>query len=253
MSMLKRKKQNDRLPSQVTDKWWLYADNKKDSGHDECGEPLGALQYMGKWLIFASPDKLDSVWNQIKQATEKGELGPRSKTGTARVNPRARGSKSTVICVFTKDCRDIDDVKRVLVKLRAMGFGGRLYYKEDAATFVDNYQPGKASLYESVSGDHIRQRREMPPMEDVMYGLLNYFINNPQLDDHGVVERIMRELFPDPEERARRKPVIGAYISAREDWTPMNENIDNEDAKRFEWGMSSVLDVEDRFGIELPY
>jgi hypothetical protein len=40
-----------------------------------------------------------------------------------------------VICVCTADCRDVEGLTRVLVRLRVLGFGGMLSYKENGATW----------------------------------------------------------------------------------------------------------------------
>ena len=62
------------------------------------------------------------------------------------------------MCVYTADCRNMDDVKRVLAALRSMGYQGRLNYKEDLATHAGLYEGGSgpASLYTSPSDSTVR-------------------------------------------------------------------------------------------------
>ena len=91
------------------------------------------------------------MWTTITRAVERGQLGPHTKVSTTRPNPPANSDKH-VICVYTSDYRDREDVMRVLRMLRAMGIEERLYYKEDAATVAGNYRRGSASLYESRAG-----------------------------------------------------------------------------------------------------
>lgn len=56
------------------------------------------------------------------KSTENGELGHRSKVATAKRNPNARSAATKVICVYTYDYEDTEDVKRVRGKLRELGF-----------------------------------------------------------------------------------------------------------------------------------
>ena len=143
-----------RDPMTVTDTHWLWADGGWE-GDEESG---------GKWLLFIPPETVAEVWTRVRDATVAGKLGVGAKVATRRQGtPRA-----IVICVYTRDCRDLADVTRVLGALRAMGFGGRLNYKEDAATYAGVYEGdrrGPASLYTSRDGVLIKALRPItaPP------------------------------------------------------------------------------------------
>ena len=147
-----------RDPMRVTDVSWLWA-------HNPTRTP--ATGYGGKWLLFTPPGVVAETWGRVRAATEAGKLGIGAKVATAKQGlPPA-----IVICAYTRDCRDLADVTRVLAGLRAMGFGGRLNYKEDTATHAgiyagDRARRGPASLYTSTSGTLIRTLRpivEPPP------------------------------------------------------------------------------------------
>jgi hypothetical protein len=118
----------DCRPSQVTDDYWVYA-------RREVGDyPPYNTARGGKWLLFVPKEHIDQAWATIKQATEEGRLGDSAKVATARPNPHATNPQSKVICVYTYDGDDRDDVGRVLAELRSLGFRGRLFWKADAAT-----------------------------------------------------------------------------------------------------------------------
>lgn len=138
-------------PSEVTDAYWVYSQGPGT------GAPPDST-YAGKWLLYAPVSHVDSAWAAVASATEAGDLGISAKCA-AKGNPNARST--AVICVYTRDCRELGDVRRALGKLRELGFSGRLYYKEDLATLAGSYQRGQASLYESPAGTVIRQRREI--------------------------------------------------------------------------------------------
>lgn len=109
----------------------------------------------GKWLLFPLKEELDTMWSKIAKATEEGLLGIEAKTSSAMPNPNSTSSKVGLICVYTYDADDVPDVKRVLEQLRALGFNGRLNYKEDEQTHLGNYardKPGAVSIFTSPPG-----------------------------------------------------------------------------------------------------
>jgi hypothetical protein len=94
----------------------------------------------GKWLIFVPLDELDDAWAKIKKATEEGLLGDSSKSATALPNPNAVAPTKQVICVYTYDSEDREDVMRVRQALRDLGFTRPIPYKTDKATLERRYQ-----------------------------------------------------------------------------------------------------------------
>jgi hypothetical protein len=119
---------DDPKPSRVTDRYWLNA--KRNVGsyppHSERG---------GKWLIFVSPAQVDEVWAKIKAATEQGLLGSSAKVATAIPNPNVTNAYK-VICVYTYDWADDEDVRRVRQRLRDLGITAKIPYKADADTMA---------------------------------------------------------------------------------------------------------------------
>jgi len=89
----------------------------------------------GKWLIFCSKEEVDSIWSKIKKAQDKGFLGDMSKVSTAL----SQKYKNSVICVYTYDSTDKDDVLRVRKSLSDLGFTDILNYKRDIETINGVY------------------------------------------------------------------------------------------------------------------
>jgi len=116
----------------------------KENDIDNTAKESGLV--VGKWLIHASPENIDEVWKTIASSTFDGELGVDAKVSTV-----AQGTSEFVICVYTKNYLDVDDVKRVRKKLAELGFTQRLYYKPDIYTYLKIYRktfPGiRASRY----------------------------------------------------------------------------------------------------------
>ncbi len=107
----------ERLPSQVTDDYWIYVDAP-------AGEE-GDISRTGKRLVFVPAGQIDQWWEQIKLATEQGRLGISAKAPTARVSELAVSPRMKLICVYTRNWQDKDDVHRVLRRLRGLGVSWR--------------------------------------------------------------------------------------------------------------------------------
>ncbi len=119
-------------PSEVSEAYWIGAERKKGvyPDHTENG---------GKWLIFVPLTQVDEVWEKIRRATEEGKLGGSAKASTARPNPNARDPNTKVICVYTYDWTDENDVKRVREELRQLGVLSKIPYKADQETYSGKY------------------------------------------------------------------------------------------------------------------
>lgn len=120
-------------PSEVTDIYWIHAERK-------AGEYPGATGASGKWLVFVDVEKVDEIWTQVKKATEEGKLGDSSKVATARPNSNATDQNKKVICVYTYDWTDEDDVRRVREELRQLGVTRKIPYKADQDTMEGKYR-----------------------------------------------------------------------------------------------------------------
>lgn len=133
----------DLPPSQVTDDYWVYADgpaaDEADAGR------------IGKWLVFVPARRIDQWWELVRLATGQGRLGISAKAATARHNDLATSARTKLICVYTRDWQDQDDVRRVLRQLRDLGITSRVSYKTDEATLSGTYGAGSA-VYVSQPG-----------------------------------------------------------------------------------------------------
>jgi len=110
------------IPSRTTDRFWIQAWAK---GHDE---EVGA--HVGKWVVEVDKERLDSSWAVICESLACGELGPAAKARTALPHPVFESARETVICVYTRDSRDLEDRHRVRRRLETLGFR-RLRYMTD--------------------------------------------------------------------------------------------------------------------------
>jgi Basophilic leukemia-expressed protein Bles03 len=139
------------LPSQVTDDYWVYADCPAAEGADASST--------GKWLVFVPAGRIDWWWEQIRLATEQGRLGISAKAATARVSELAVSPRMKLICVYTRNWQDRDDVRRVLRQLRDLGVSWRLSYKTDEATLSGVYGTGSAAYVSQPGSLEFDDRR----------------------------------------------------------------------------------------------
>ncbi|KAL4988286.1 hypothetical protein BDW68DRAFT_196798 [Aspergillus falconensis] len=92
----------------------------------------------GKWMMFITPDRVDSYWEAVADATMKGHLGIGAKVATQSDSDEQ--GKARLMAVYTRDYEDIADVKRVLRKLLELKLVKEerpIYYKRDALTYLD--------------------------------------------------------------------------------------------------------------------
>jgi len=115
---------------------------------DDTARKSGLL--VGKWLIHDREERIDATWNTIAGHTLKGELGTSAKVSTAGQVGRSR---DYVICVYTKNYLDSDDVARVRQKLRELGYIQKLYYKPDLYTYLNIYSKTFPNLRASRYAD----------------------------------------------------------------------------------------------------
>lgn len=120
-------------PSKVTSEYWLYAERR-------IGKYPAPTKRCGKWLIFVSLKSIDVVWERIRKATEEGRLGEGAKVATAKPNHIAANSSMKVICVYTYDWKDTEDVRRIRAELRSLGITWKIPYKSDEDTEQGKYR-----------------------------------------------------------------------------------------------------------------
>jgi hypothetical protein len=96
-------------PSQVAAVYWIEV--------KRMGEGAAPTPRAGQYIIKTTVDAVDALWATIKAATERGDLGYKSKVSTAsrRGQPNER-----LIYVLTYDADDTADVERVGAALRAL-------------------------------------------------------------------------------------------------------------------------------------
>jgi len=121
---------------------WLYA-LRETPGYPD------ATERSGKWMAFVKLDEVDAFWERVRTAIQAGKLGDMAKVGTTPSANKAGGIEHRVVCIYSYDSADEDDVWRIRASLRELGVSWEIYYKLDAATRAGIYsgKGTKASLY----------------------------------------------------------------------------------------------------------
>ncbi|PGH23827.1 hypothetical protein AJ80_02075 [Polytolypa hystricis UAMH7299] len=135
---------------------------KLELGILECARENNVVS--GKWMLFPSVGRVDEAWAAVAGATAKGELGLGAKVAArSEGGPGSWGSH--LIAIYTSDISDKEDIRRVLVKLRDMGFVTKgaeksIYYKCDAYTYLDIMGGNKWGLKPSMhSSNDVFERK----------------------------------------------------------------------------------------------
>ncbi|RVX74781.1 hypothetical protein B0A52_01058 [Exophiala mesophila] len=120
----------------------------------------------GKWMLFPETSDVGRVWAIVAHATWDGKLGVSAKVATDGAGSAGSGPQTQrLICIYTHDFSDQDDVRRVVQNMKTLGLlrdegsnGGfmgtkTIYYKCDAYTHLDidrgNEFKLKPSMYSS--------------------------------------------------------------------------------------------------------
>jgi hypothetical protein len=101
---------------------------------------------LGKWMLLFSPDDIDEQWNTIARALYNGDLG---SAVTAKVAPKGH-PYGHLICVYSSDFDDLDDVMKLRDELSQLGFNDPLDYKSDIYTLLGIYENNKFGLPENI-------------------------------------------------------------------------------------------------------
>lgn len=92
----------------------------------------------GKWMLWPEGEEAIEVWRIICALTHSHELGIQAKISCSEEREL---SGERLICVYTSDSDDREDLQRVVDKLRSsIDPKYRLIYKEDSMTRAGFYQ-----------------------------------------------------------------------------------------------------------------
>lgn len=141
-----------KAPATITRKMRPYRDQLEQ---DLLSAAVKTGTTCGKWMLFPNSSDLPRYWRVVAEATSEGRLGPVCKVATP--DPYD-GKDETLICVYTYDFTDMDDVRRVLNELLELNLcrrdGKPIFYKCDAYTYMNitsnNDYRLRASLYSSA-------------------------------------------------------------------------------------------------------
>jgi hypothetical protein len=97
----------------------------------------------GKWCIFSTESTINKKWESIKNLIDSGDI-IHAKVSTKRYLPNSR-SKKYIVCVYTNNFNDLEDLVRTRELLRGIGFKRPLNYKRDIDTM--NGVRGKKEYY----------------------------------------------------------------------------------------------------------
>jgi len=110
-------------PSDYSAVYWIESKRKN-------GDYPALTPNAGEWRVKLNVKDVDMVWEQVKGATEKGELGYKSKVSTRPAAGQTHPDER-LLCVRTYNADDEADVERVKNALLDMGLNEGLIYNRD--------------------------------------------------------------------------------------------------------------------------
>ena len=90
----------------------------------------------GKWCIFRDADNVDALWEKVQRGVRQGQFAAALVSSAAQAASR---EGRHVICAFTWNWADREDVMRAWQALRDMGVTEELGYKRDIETMKNVY------------------------------------------------------------------------------------------------------------------
>lgn len=137
----------------------------------------------GKWLLFPdTPDAIDATWKIIAKETYAGTLGSSSKILTRNMSSNEM-YQPQVICVYTKDFRDVHDVSRVCKRLVELGCGSYVCGEKRTLCAI-SYKPCAFTHADLNSGNALRVKPTIYRRDDDFDALVKA---------GGIIEHDMKE------------------------------------------------------------
>jgi hypothetical protein len=115
---------DDAKPSRVPGVYWIEA----KCPPEKCQQPTSRS---GEWRIQTTVEHVDALWQTIKEATESGSLGYKSKVSTSPAHNQGQRDQR-IICVRTYDADDTEDVQRIKQALLSLDMPEPFQYQRDA-------------------------------------------------------------------------------------------------------------------------
>ena len=112
----------DAKPSQVPGVYWIEVKPQQ-------GKIKPPTARTGEWQIATTLDAVDDLWAIVKQATEQGQLGYKSKVSTRPAHGQS-DDDARLICVRTYDADDREDVERIKQALIERGITPMQYQRD---------------------------------------------------------------------------------------------------------------------------
>ena len=117
-----RRKNAAAHPSHVTFMPWLYAYRLGTPS------PHGSTTQGGHWKFYVARDQVDTLWEALAQAVQKGQLGPKARVSTRSGSAHFQNQEHK-ICVYASNSFDTQEVMYLRAVLRDLGVTWVITYK----------------------------------------------------------------------------------------------------------------------------
>lgn len=101
----------------------------------------------GKWIIWLEKKEVDEKWGSIAKSILDGKLSSFSAKISTNGHP-STSSGEYLVCVYTLDYSEMQEVMKVREELKNLGFTSALCYKADIYTYLKIYGKNEYGLSE---------------------------------------------------------------------------------------------------------
>ena len=142
--------------------YWNHMPNKNQKGLVDVARIFKIK--VGKWMVHVPSEKVDEVWGLIATAIFNEDFG--SAVLTAKVSPKNEENSVEdpimhVICVYTSDFTDMQEVVKAENVLRNLGIRIDLKYKPDLYTYLGIYRGNPYNILPRVYSSRVSGQASM--------------------------------------------------------------------------------------------
>jgi len=153
--------------------FWSRLENKTQENVVSIAERFGVKS--GKWMVHESNENVDTTWNKIATSLFHKKFGDNIRSAKVSVVDDCNGyhNMSHVICVYTDDFQNLEEVVGCLEELRRIGIHSKVTYKPDVSSILGIYRNNESKLSPSIYKSFYDKRNK----ENTMLNSDNKVIN----------------------------------------------------------------------------
>lgn len=139
--------ENDNINIQnAINEWNFLQKNKNQINFNDINNIAQKYNILtGKWLVYEKTLNIDNLWKNLATVCVNGFLDT-----TIKVSPKWNYNDEHVICIYTENYLDVENVYYIRHILRKIGINNKISYKPDVFTYFEIYKNNKWNINSSI-------------------------------------------------------------------------------------------------------